>query len=35
VLQQVYDHEDLADRVDRERHARLFDDGIRPGSGDG
>jgi hypothetical protein len=35
VLQQVYDHEDLGDRVDRERHARLFDDGIRPGSGDG
>ena len=33
VLQQVYDHEDLADRVDRERNARLLNDGIRPGGG--
>jgi len=33
VLQQVYDHEDLADRIDRERKFRAVDDGIRPGSG--
>ena len=33
VLQQVYDHEDLADRIDRERNFRAVDDGIRPGSG--
>jgi len=31
VIQQIYDHEDLADRVNRERHARIVDDGIRPG----
>ncbi|MXR51296.1 hypothetical protein GRX03_06715 [Halovenus sp. WSH3] len=33
VIQQIYDHEDLADRIDRERHARIFQDGIRPGGG--
>ena len=33
VLQQVYGHEDLADRIDRERKFRAVDDGIRPGSG--
>jgi hypothetical protein len=31
VIQQVYDHADLADRIDRERNARIVDDGIRPG----
>jgi hypothetical protein len=31
VIQQVYDHSDLADRIDRERNARIVDDGIRPG----
>ena len=30
LIQQVYDHEGLADRLDRERHARILDDGIRP-----
>jgi hypothetical protein len=34
IIQQIYDHEDLSERVDRERHARIFADGIRPG-GDG
>lgn len=29
VIQQVYDHEDLADRIDRERHSRIVEDGIR------
>ena len=29
VLRQVYDHEDLSDRIDRERHARIVEDGIR------
>lgn len=29
VIRQVYDHEDLADRIDRERHARIVDSGIR------
>lgn len=33
IIQQLYDHEDLADRIDRERNARIVDDGIRPGSG--
>lgn len=33
VIQQIHEHEDLADRISRERHARIFDDGIRPGSG--
>jgi hypothetical protein len=31
LVQQLYDHEDLADHIDRERHARLVSDGIRPG----
>ena len=29
VLQQLYDHDDLADRLSRERNARLVEDGIR------
>lgn len=33
IVRQIYDHEDLADRINRERHARMFDDGLRPGSG--
>lgn len=32
VIQQVHDHDDLGDRISRERHARIFNDGIRPGS---
>ncbi|QDX39473.1 hypothetical protein [Salarchaeum sp. JOR-1] len=35
VLQQIHEHDDLADRINRERHARIFNDGIRPGSGSG
>jgi hypothetical protein len=31
VIQQLYDHADLADRINRERNARIVDDGIRPG----
>jgi len=31
VIQQLYDHADLADRIERERNARIVDDGIRPG----
>jgi len=31
VIHQIYDHEDLADRINRERNARIVDDGIRPG----
>ncbi|USZ67329.1 hypothetical protein NGM10_11370 [Halorussus salilacus] len=31
LIRQLHDHEDLADRIDRERHARLVSDGIRPG----
>jgi len=31
VVRQVYDHEDLADRINRTRHGRIFDDGIRHG----
>ena len=31
LMQQLYDHEDLGDRIDRERHARIVSDGIRPG----
>ncbi|GGO00626.1 hypothetical protein [Haloarcula pellucida] len=31
IIQQIYDHADLADRIDRERNARIVDDGIRPG----
>jgi len=30
IIQQIYDHEDLADRINRERNARIVDDGIRP-----
>lgn len=33
IIQQIYAHEDLGDRIDRERHARIFEDGIRPGGG--
>ena len=29
LIQQLYDHEELADALDRERHTRLVDDGIR------
>lgn len=29
VLRQIYDYEDLSDRIDRERHARIIEDGIR------
>lgn len=29
IIQQIYDHEDLADRIDRERHSRIVEDGIR------
>ncbi len=29
VIQQIYDHGDLADRIDRERHSRIVEDGIR------
>lgn len=29
ILQQIHDHDDLADRIDRERHARIVEDGIR------
>jgi hypothetical protein len=32
IIQQVHEHEDLGDQISRERHARIFDDGIRPGS---
>jgi len=31
LMRQLYDHEDLDERIDRERHARLVSDGIRPG----
>ncbi|WP_254273389.1 hypothetical protein [Haloarcula marina] len=31
IIQQIYDHADLADRIGRERNARIVDDGIRPG----
>ncbi|WP_115864047.1 hypothetical protein [Halorussus litoreus] len=31
LLRQLYDHEDLSERIDRERHARMVSDGIRPG----
>lgn len=33
IIQQIYAHENLGDRIDRERHARIFEDGIRPGGG--
>lgn len=29
LIAQCYEHEDLADRLDRERNARLVEDGIR------
>ena len=29
LVEQLYEHEDLADRLDRERNARVVDDGIR------
>ncbi|MEM4781637.1 MAG: hypothetical protein QXG03_08785 [Halalkalicoccus sp.] len=29
LIQQLYDHEGLAEALDQERHARLVDDGIR------
>ena len=29
LIQQLYDHEELAAHLDQERHARLVDDGIR------
>lgn len=35
VIQQIYQHENLGDRIDKERHARIFEDGIRPGGGSG
>jgi hypothetical protein len=28
LIQQLYEHEDVAEHVDRERHARLVEDGI-------
>ena len=31
LMRQLYDHEDLGERIDRERHARIVSDGIRPG----
>jgi len=31
LMRQLYDHGDLGERIDRERHARLVSDGIRPG----
>lgn len=30
IIQQLYDHEELAESIDRERNARIVDDGIRP-----
>lgn len=29
LIRQLYDHADLADRIEQERHARIFSDGIR------
>lgn len=29
IIGQVYEHEDLADRIERERNARIVEDGIR------
>lgn len=29
VIRQIYEHESLADRIDRERHSRIVEDGIR------
>lgn len=31
VIRQIYDHDNLADRINRERNARIVEDGIRPG----
>jgi hypothetical protein len=31
VIRQIYDHDDLTDRINRERNARIVEDGIRPG----
>jgi hypothetical protein len=31
VIRQVYDHEELGERINRERNARIVEDGIRPG----
>ncbi|NHN61965.1 hypothetical protein G9463_01380 [Haloarcula sp. JP-Z28] len=31
VIAQIYDHADLDERINRERNARIVDDGIRPG----
>ena len=31
IIRQVYDHDDLADRINRERNARIVEDGIRHG----
>ena len=31
VIAQTYDHADLDERINRERNARIVDDGIRPG----
>lgn len=33
VIQQIYGHDNLSDLIDRERHSRIFEDGIRPGGG--
>jgi hypothetical protein len=29
LIGQLHEHEDLAERLDRERHARMVEDGIR------
>lgn len=29
IMRQLYEHEGIADRLDRERHARIVEDGIR------
>jgi hypothetical protein len=31
VIRQIYDHEELEERISRERNARIVEDGIRPG----
>ncbi|MFB6224316.1 MAG: hypothetical protein ABEH86_11670 [Haloarcula sp.] len=31
IIHQIYDHADLDERINRERNARIVDDGIRPG----
>jgi hypothetical protein len=31
LMRQLYDHESFATQIDRERHARIVSDGIRPG----